>query len=181
MTRTDSAPLWFAVWTRSRHEDLVRSQLVQKSLEVFLPKVQAWSSRKDRRKLIEKPLFPGYLFVRTLLNRQTHLEIVKCRGVVKVLGFEKDEATPVPDEEIESVKLLLASGAEVAVHLYIRVGELVKVVSGPFRGAVGRVAQVRGHRRLVVSLEILDKSVSVVLEEEKVVPYQSVITPPSVE
>lgn len=167
---------WYAVWTRSRHEDVVKSQLEKRSLEVFLPKVWKWSRRKDRRKKIEKPLFPGYLFVRTLLDSQAHLEIIKCHGVVNILGYSRDATTPVPDQEIDSIKILLSSRAAIEAHPYLRVGETVKVVSGPFEDVVGRVTELRGRRRLVVSVDILRKSVSVVLDKADVIPCQPVST-----
>ncbi|MCK4255287.1 transcriptional antiterminator, partial [candidate division WOR-3 bacterium] len=72
---------WYAIWTRYRHEDLVKMQLNKKNLEVFLPKIKTLSKRRDRRKMIEKPLFPGYLFTRTELNPKSYLKIIRCQGV----------------------------------------------------------------------------------------------------
>lgn len=165
---------WYAVWTRSRHEDVVKSQLEKKFLRVFLPKVCKWSKRRDRRKRIEKPLFPGYLFVRTLLHPQTQLDIVNCHGVVDVLGYSEGVATPVPDEEIDSIRILISSEAKVELHPHLQVGEMVRVMSGPFDGVVGRIVEFRGRRRLVVSVDILQKSVSVVLERSGVIRCERV-------
>ncbi|HVG71756.1 MAG TPA: transcription termination/antitermination NusG family protein, partial [Vicinamibacterales bacterium] len=74
---------WFAVWTRSRHEQVVREQLQQKRIEVFLPTITKWSRWKDRKKKIDWPLFPGYCFAR--FKPQNRLAVLKCTGVVSIV------------------------------------------------------------------------------------------------
>ena len=74
---------WYCIHTRSRHEDAVYHRLSDKKLQAFLPKLEVWSRRKDRRKKIQKALFPGYLFVYEILNPRLGLEILKTPGVVK--------------------------------------------------------------------------------------------------
>jgi transcription antitermination factor NusG len=143
--------------------------LESKSFEVFLPKVRVWSRWKDRWKRVEKSLFPGYLFIHTPLTHEDNLEILKTRGVVKVLGRDSNRATPVPDEEINSIKLLLRAESEIESHPYLKIGQRVRVIDGPFQGVVGKVQEFRGRRRLVVTVELLARSVSVVLENGDVV------------
>src|SRR5918996_1046554 len=84
---------WYAIWTRSRHEKLVRDQLQQKHLEVFLPTIKKWSRWKDRKKQIEWPLFPGYCFVR--FDGANNLPILKCDGVVTIVSNE-GQPSPIP-------------------------------------------------------------------------------------
>lgn len=102
---------WYPVLTRYRHENLVKTYLEKMEFEVFLPKVESLSKRKDRRKIIEKPLFPGYLFIRTELNPENYLKIIKCKGVVRVLGFRDNNTASVsgtvPEDVIESISRML--------------------------------------------------------------------------
>src|SRR5690348_5115749 len=82
----DVATAWFAVWTRSRHEGRVVSQLENKGIEAFLPTITRWSRWKDRKKRIDWPLFPGYCFVH--IDPRDSLPVLKCAGVVKLVSFE---------------------------------------------------------------------------------------------
>jgi transcriptional antiterminator NusG len=96
-------PAWYCVHTRSRHEDKVFQRLSDKGISAFLPKMETWSKRKDRRKKILKALFAGYLFVYEILTAQRGLDILKTPGVVKILGNE-DGPQPVPEVQIESIR-----------------------------------------------------------------------------
>ena len=97
---------WFAVWTRSRHEQVVREQLETKRIDAFLPTITRWSRWKDRKKKIDWPLFPGYCFAR--FDPQNALSILKCTGVVSIVSFEGKPA-PIPEYELESIRLLVGS------------------------------------------------------------------------
>src|SRR5262245_29120205 len=99
-----SDPRWFAIWTRSRHEQVVRQQIEQKHIEAFLPTVTRWSRWKDRKKKIDSPLFPGYCFARFKLENA--LSVLKCSGVVNIVSCQGEPAS-IPDHEIESIRLLL--------------------------------------------------------------------------
>ena len=77
---------WFAIWTRSRHEQVVREQLERKHIDAFLPTITRWSRWKDRKKKIDWPLFPGYCFARFDLDDA--LPILKCTGVVNIVSFD---------------------------------------------------------------------------------------------
>src|SRR5204862_2468203 len=89
---------WYALWTRSCHEQVVREQLEQKQIEAFLPTVTKWSRWKDRKKKIDWPLFPGYCFAR--FDAKERLPILKCTGVVNIISFEGEPAA-IPAHEIE--------------------------------------------------------------------------------
>ena len=89
---------WYAVWTRSRHEQVVREQLERKGLEAFLPTITRWSRWKDRKKQIDWPLFPGYCFAR--FNGGDRLPVLKCTGVVNIVSFD-GEIAPIPEHEID--------------------------------------------------------------------------------
>ena len=101
---TDDA--WFALWTRSRHEQVVREQLERKHIETFLPTVARWSRWKDRKKKIDWPLFPGYCFAR--FDARQRLPVLKCTGVVNIVSFEGEPA-PIPEHEINGIRQLVES------------------------------------------------------------------------
>ncbi|MCX7981957.1 MAG: UpxY family transcription antiterminator [Syntrophales bacterium] len=159
---------WYAVYTRSRHEDRVHEQLMAKSYHVFLPKIHVWSKRKDRRKKIWVPMFPGYLFVHLLTspNNYTRLDILKTFGVVKILGKANGgEPIPVPDEHINTINRLISSPVEINHFRYPNVGERARIIDGPFAGIEGIVtASDLEHEVFVVSFELLHRAVAIKLE-----------------
>src|SRR4249919_742950 len=97
---------WYAVWTRSRHEQVVRDKLARKHIEAFLPTITRWSRWKDRRKKVDWPLFPGYCFVR--FDPVDTLPVLKCTGVVNIISFDGKPAA-IPDVELDSIRLLVGS------------------------------------------------------------------------
>jgi transcription antitermination factor NusG len=124
---------WYVLHTRSRHESVVCDGLVKKSLDVFLPKIKVRSTRRDRKAMIRIPLFPGYLFIRTDLHPHSHIEIVKTAGVVRLIG-SRQGPVPVPDETIESLKIMVASELPIGTGSRLQQGDRVMVVQGPFAG-----------------------------------------------
>src|SRR5262249_23367656 len=118
---TDS---WFAIWTRSRHEQVVREQLARKQIDAFLPTITKWSRWKDRKKKIDWPLFPGYCFAR--FDPQDTLPVVKCTGVVSIVSFEGKPA-PIPDYELESIRVLVGSELQYDPCPLVREGMMVEV------------------------------------------------------
>ena len=158
---------WYAVHTRSRHEDMVHTGLIQKAIHTFLPKIEVWSKRKDRRKKIMIPMFPGYLFVELFsLDSQTKLNVLKTFGVVKILGKPTgSEPIPVPDAKIEAIQRIIQSKVEVQQIQYPKVGEPALIVDGPFTGIEGVVVSTDYSKELfVISIELLQRSVAIKLE-----------------
>jgi transcription antitermination factor NusG len=161
---------WYCVHTRSRHEDTVYQRLSDKKMQAFLPKLEVWSRRKDRRKKIQKALFPGYLFVYENLDPRRGLEILKTPGVVKILGNEAGPM-PVPEIQIESIKKILDGKAAVSSFPYLKEGQLVRVVDGPLRGCEGFLIKIKEEKgKLVISIDLLQRSVSVEIESASVEP-----------
>ncbi len=166
----NTAPLaWFAVHTRSRHERKVSADLSRQSFEVFFPEYRCWSRRKDRRKQIERPLFPGYLFVRTRLNPQARLAIIKTSSVVRMVGIGT-QAVAIPDHEIASIQVLLQHADDASPQDQLGSGQLVQVMEGPLRGVIGVVDQSR-KRQIVVNVELLGRAVAATVDLAAVVPY----------
>ena len=170
MTATSGATgvAWYAIWTRSRHEQVVRDQIERKGLDVFLPTIPRWSRWKDRKKKIDWPLFPGYCFAR--FDARERLAILKCNGVVSIVSFDGEPA-PVPDVEIESIRKLVTSELQYDPCPLIREGSIVEVMHGPLKGVIGRLMRKGSHARLVLSVDLIGQAVSVEVDAADVRPY----------
>jgi len=159
---------WFAIWTRSRHEHVVREQLERKHFDAFLPTITKWSRWKDRKKKIDWPLFPGYCFAR--FEQEEALSILKCTGVVNIVSVEGKPA-PIPDHEIEGIRLLLESHLQYDPCPLIREGMMVEVTHGALKGVVGRLVRKGAHARLILSVDLIGQGVSVEVDAADVKPY----------
>ena len=162
-------PAWFAIWTRSRHEKLVRDQLAKKTdVDVFLPTIGKWSRWKDRKKKIDWPLFPGYVFARFVADER--VGILKVDGVVQIIS-NNGMLSAIPDEEIDSIRTLVESELAYDPVPLIKEGAIVKVVHGPLKGVVGRLVRKGAHARLVLSVDLIGQAVSVEVDAADVKPY----------
>ena len=158
---------WYAVYTKSRCEDKVYNGLIQRSVETFLPKVEVWSRRKDRKKRIHIPMFAGYLFVAFhAFSNERKVDVLTTPGVVKMLGKpNSSEPIPVPDEQIDAIQRLITSKVEIQSCLYPREGERARIIDGPFKGIEGVVLRTDYKKNLfVVSIDLLRRSVAITLE-----------------
>lgn len=160
---------WFALWTRSRHEQVVREQLEQKRIEAFLPTITRWSRWKDRKKKIDWPLFPGYCFARFNPGDE-RLSVLKCTGVVSIISFEGRPA-PIPEFEIDGIRHLVDSDLAFDPCPMIREGMMVEVVHGPLKGVIGRLVRKDARARLVLSVDLIGQAVSVEVDAADVRPY----------
>ena len=162
-------PAWFAIWTRSRHEKLVRDQLAKKTdVDVFLPTFGKWSRWKDRKKKIDWPLFPGYVFARFVADER--VGILKVDGVVQIIS-NNGILSAIPDEEIDSIRTLVESELAYDPVPLIKEGDMVKVVHGPLKGVVGRLVRKGAHARLVLSVDLIGQAVSVEVDAADIKPY----------
>ena len=160
---------WYAIWTRSRHEQVVREQLERKRIDAFLPTITRWSRWKDRKKKIDWPLFPGYCFAR--FDAGDALPVLKCTGVVNIVSFDGNPAA-IPEYELESIRLLVGSELQYDPCPLIREGMMVSVVHGPLKGVVGRLMRKDAHRaRLVLSVDLIGQAVSVEVDAADVKAY----------
>ena len=161
---------WFAVWTRSRHEQSVRDQLTAKGIHVYLPTVSRWTRWSDRKKKIDWPLFPGYCFARCVPDLR--LRVLTCDGVVSIVSFGGRPA-PIADDEIGAIRRLLESGLACESHPSLRSGQLVEVVHGPLAGVVGRFVRTGAQTRLVLSVDMISAAVSVDVDVADVRPLSA--------
>jgi transcription antitermination factor NusG len=166
---SESPLKWFAIWTRSRHEQVVREQLEKKQVEAFLPTVTRWSRWKDRKKKIDWPLFPGYCFAR--FNPVDTLPVLKCTGVVSIVTFDGKPAA-IPEYELDSLRVLVGSDLQYDPCPMIREGAMVEVTHGPLKGVIGRLIRKDSERgRLVLSVDLIGQAVSVEVDVADVKAY----------
>jgi transcription antitermination factor NusG len=159
---------WFAVRTASGREKFVSGQLQAKGYEEFLPVYRTRRQWSDRVKDVELPLFPGYLFCRFDFNQR--LPILVTPGVKTIVGFGK-APTPVSESEIENLRKVVASGAAAEPHhAYVAVGERVRIREGSLAGVEGILVDVKNSWRIVLSVELLQRSVSVELDRAAIEP-----------
>jgi transcription antitermination factor NusG len=151
---TENQPKWYAIHSRSRHEDVVLNGLKKKLIEAFLPKMQVMSRRKDRRKTILVPLLPGYVFVHSDLNLYHYWDIIKTYGVVRILGIQ-GKPVPVKEEEIASLKTLHGTDRTVRNQAYMKSGDRVMIMEGPLKGLTGFYIKHKGKAdKVVISIEL---------------------------
>jgi transcription antitermination factor NusG len=156
---------WHAAYTIANHEKRVAQQLTWRSVEHFLPVYESVRRWKDRRVRLQLPLFPGYVFVRLALRDR--LRVLAVPGVARLVGFD-GRPTVVPAEDIEAIRACLERNRDVQPHPYVRCGQRVRVLNGPLAGFSGIVVRQKNRTRLVVSFEVLERSVSVELEGTEV-------------
>ena len=158
-------PKWYAIWTRSHSEQLVADQLLAKGLNVFLPKISVWSRRGGVRHAIRVPMFSGYVFLNESVDKNTYLDVIKSRGVVRLLGERWDALSPISDSEIEGLQALVNSGLAVTPYSYLREGQRVRITGGPLKGVEGLLVENRSEKGLLVlSVDLLQRSVAVQID-----------------
>lgn len=166
-----AAPQWHVLWTRSNCEQVVHAQLRAKGYELFLPLVGAWNRRRGMRRWSAMPLFPGYLFLRHAMDKYSYLEVCKVRGLVRLLGVRWDRLAVVPDRQIESVRTVLQSDSPARRYGYLCEGQLVRIADGPLANIEGRLLRADQRKGLlVVSIELLKRSVAVEVDYSLIVP-----------
>ncbi len=163
--KTGGSPMqWYAVHVRSRHEFRVFSRLAEAGIEAFVPVVERLQKWADRKKLVDFPLFPGYIFVHIPDAYDSMLAVLKKPGVVRFLGMIPGEPEPVPDEQVDSLKKLVSLKNEIDPYPFLKQGRQVQVKQGPLKGAVGILAEKAGQHLFVVSIDILQRGVSVKID-----------------
>lgn len=155
---------WYAVRTKCRHERKVYESLIRMELDAFFPTIEVLSQRKDRRKKLSVSMFPGYLFAKCVLTDDNWYNINNIIGVAGIVGTV-DRATPIPNEQIETISLLLESGLPINPHPYLNEGERVIVTGGPLKGASGIYLMMDNKKgKLIVSIETLGRAVVVEID-----------------
>jgi transcription termination/antitermination protein NusG len=161
---------WFALYVQVNHEREVTKRLEQRDINAFLPLIECWSKRRDRRKKVSLPLFPGYLFVRTVLDNTTHVHILKTPGALTLIG-NSEGPLAIPPYQIQSLQTMLRSPEPIQLNPYLKKGDWVHVIRGPLAGCMGILLRQNPKKgRLIVSVDIICRSVCVELDMEDVEP-----------
>ncbi len=162
------AAKWFALYTRSRHEKAAERELNKKGLQTFLPLRRVTRQWSDRKKIVEEPLFKGYLFVHSSLSEK--FSVLNTFGVVNFV-HSGPEIAEVSEKDIMAVRHFVEHDIPMDPFPYLKEGQRVYVRSGPMKGAEGFVVRKDKHCRLVISVDALKQSVSVLIDEACVEPF----------
>ncbi|MDD2901999.1 MAG: transcription termination/antitermination NusG family protein [Syntrophales bacterium] len=162
----DNRP-WYVIQTQSRHEDKVETALARKGLETYLPRITYPSRRRDRKVILQAPLFPGYLFLRAELDPVTFHKVIKVDGIVRLLGNKGP--TPVGADTVSSIRHIVEGDKPFYQWRFLEKGKQVRVIDGPLAGTVGIiVGKKEKKRRLVVNVELFKRSLAVELDDDAV-------------
>ena len=147
---------WYAIYTRPRAEKLVFQRLEEDEIETFLPLQKTYRIWSDRKKLVEKPLLPSYIFVKT--NKKNFPKVYKIIGVVKFVSFE-GQPVSIPQNQIDNLRLLINSDAEIEVTSdRFAAGDNVEVINGSLAGLTGELIRIGSKNRVVVRIDRLDQN-----------------------
>src|SRR5277367_3338882 len=160
---------WYAAYTSPRHEKSVAQQMEGNRIQYFLPLYQSVRRWKDRRKEIELPLFPGYIFVHVALRDR--LQVLRLPGVLQFVAFGGKPAV-LPAAEIESLRDGLMRGLRAEPHPYLKLGGRVRVHSGPMSGVEGILVRRKEKFRVVLSIDLIQRSVAVEVDESEIEPIR---------
>ena len=158
---------WYALYTCSRHEKQIAAQLQQHDIEFFLPLYESLRRWKDRRVKIQLPLFPGYVFVRTELQRKS--EVLHLPGAVRFVAFNGHPAI-LSEADLLTLRAGLNQGVRAQPHPYLRIGRRVRVCRGPLSGMEGILVRRKDHFRLVVSVDLIMRSIAIEVDAADVEP-----------
>jgi len=148
---------WYAVQCWLRKESLIAAQLEGQGIECFLPKYKSLREWSDRKKEVERPLFPGYLFCR--FDYTQRRPVVVTPGVLQIVGCGRTP-TPIEDREIQAIQIAVASGVSGQPWPYLEVGEKVRIHTGTLSGLEGILVNFKGNHRVVLSVTLLQRSVA---------------------
>jgi transcription termination/antitermination protein NusG len=154
---------WFAIQTYPRHEKKVCGQLTTKGVDNYLPLVSGIHQWSDRRKQVEMPLFAGYAFVHIPPSAECRVQVLEIAGVLGFVGAGR-QGLPIPDLQIENIRTLLRNKISLDPYPFLKIGQRVRIRGGSLDGIEGILVRRNGVRRLIISVETLERSLSVCVE-----------------
>jgi transcription antitermination factor NusG len=161
---------WWAIYTRHQHEKTIAESLSSTGVEVFLPLYKAVRQWKDRKKHLSLPLFPCYVFLRSDPERRVH--VLSTPGVHSIIMVAGQPAA-IPDVEVEAIRRAVDSPLRIEPHPFLRRGDWVRIKSGPLTDIEGILIRKKNSYRLILSAELLQKSISVEVDAFSVEPITS--------
>jgi transcription antitermination factor NusG len=156
-------PNWYAIHTRPRHEKWIAQQLQEKRVFTFLPLLQQIHQWSDRRSKVEVPLFSCYAFVRIAQTTEERLKVLRTPGVLGFVGNER-QGTPIPDDQVENLRTAIREKIPCALHPFVSAGKRVRIRGGSLDGVEGILVRQGEDQSLVVSVELLRRSISIRVE-----------------
>ncbi len=156
---------WLVLRTRSRHENAVELSLQQKRINAYLPKRKVVRRWKNQKRVVELPLFPGYVFVQPRADQYENIRYI--RGSCGLV-FAGSRPATMPEKDLEAVKILVSSGVDLSVECKLTPGQRVRVIAGPFAGAEGEMVRMKSQERLIINAHLLSSSVSVEVDTDMV-------------
>jgi transcription termination/antitermination protein NusG len=160
---------WYAVQTMPRHEKKVSAELAAKDIDCFLPTVSKLRQWSDRKQIIVEPLFAGYVFARLVADSSARIALLRTSGVVGLVGV-RGVGVPIPETEINSIHKILEARRPFALHRFIKVGKRVRVRGGSLDGLEGILQSINGDESLVVSVELIQRSLAMTISGYTVEP-----------
>jgi len=154
---------WYALHTRPRHEKIVNQRLSERGVQTFLPLIEQVRRWSDRKKILELPLFSGYVFAKCTSHRNERLKAVRVDGVLELVGG-RGEGSPIPEDQVEAVRTLLGKNVPWSLHPYLEIGQRVRITSGPLNGVEGILMARQGERTLVISVNAIQRSLAIRVE-----------------
>ena len=157
-------PRWYAIHTRSQHEKSVTAHLQNQGITTFLPLVTEVHRWSDRRKVVQLPLFSCYTFVHMPFVPELWAKAVRVSGVLSFVGV-RGQGVPIPEKQMESIRTILASNAPYTLCPFLKVGEHVRIRGGALDGIEGILLARNGDRTLVISVEPIQRSIAVRIDD----------------
>jgi transcription termination/antitermination protein NusG len=163
--RPAHTPAWHVLWTRSRSEQLVQEQLAAKGFRLFLPMIDVWTRRNGIRQRSRVPMFPGYLFLHHMMDKQSYLAVIEARGLVRLLGEGWERLATLSDTEMEAIRRVEVSGLPMSHAPYLRAGQRVRITHGLLADIEGIFVRSKPNKGLfVIAIDLLQRSVAVEMD-----------------
>lgn len=160
---------WFAVHTRARHERAVAHRLAERGVETFLPTVMEVHRWNDRKKILELPLFTCYLFVKLMPRNEERQRVLRTESVLGLVG-SMGSGTPIPEEQIEAIRILVGGRVPCSHYPFLKAGQRVRIRGGALEGLEGIFLSRQGERRLIISVDAMQRSLAIQVEGYEVEP-----------
>jgi transcription antitermination factor NusG len=160
---------WYAVQTRARHEKSVAQRLCERGVTTFLPTVTEVHRWNDRKKTVELPLFSCYLFVKLIPSNEQRQRVLRTDSVLGLVGTQ-GLGTPIPDEQIDAVRTLVKERLRCCSHPFLKTGQRVRIRGGALDGLEGIFLSRNGDRKLVISVDAMQRSLAIQVEGYDVEP-----------
>lgn len=167
-TACSDQPKWYALHTRAKHEKAVGAQLQMKGVQTFVPSVRQMHRWSDRTKTVDVPLFSCYVFVHDVFSR-AQLTVIRTPGVLRWVGANGEPAA-IPDSQMEAVRSLLEGNVPLWPHSFLKMGQRVRIRGGSLDGVEGTLIGRKGERKLVISIDLIQQSLAMIIDGYDIEP-----------